>query len=128
MRALGFGRDYVRGYEYYVVDGQHFALFKTNLKFKLLSGKEVHAGFIPLEKFSTIPFSFYLNAYADAAYVEDTQFSNIAFTTNRLPNSWLYGYGAGIDFVTYYDIVIRLDYSFNKFGESGLFLHFAAPI
>lgn len=127
-RALGFGRDYVRGYEYYVVDGQHFALFKTNLKFEIFPKKEWHAGFIPFEKFATIPFSFYLNLYADAAYVEDTQFSNIAGTLNRLPNSWLHGYGVGIDFVSYYDIVIRLDYSFNKFGESGLFLHFAAPI
>ena len=127
-RALGFGRDYVRGYEYYVVDGQHFGLVKTNLKFELLPKKELHAGFIPFEKFATIPFSFFLNLYCDGAYVEDTQFSNVANSKNRLPNSWLYGYGIGIDFVTYYDIVIRLDYSFNKFGESGLFLHFAAPI
>lgn len=127
-RALGFGRDYVRGYEYYVVDGQHFGLFKTNLKFELFPKKEIHAGFIPLEKFATIPFSFYLNVYGDAAYVEDTQFSNVRNSQNQLPNSWLYGYGIGLDFVSYYDIVIRLDYSFNKFGESGLFLHFAAPI
>ncbi len=127
-RALGFGRDYVRGYEYYVVDGQHFALIKTNLKFELFPKKEVHAGFIPFEKFATIPFSFYINIFGDAGYVEDTQFSNVSNTNNRLPNSWLFGYGLGIDFVSYYDIIIRLDYSFNKFGESGLFLHFAAPI
>jgi outer membrane protein assembly factor BamA len=127
-RALGYGRDYVRGYEYYVVDGQHFALFKTNFKFALLPRKDLHAGFIPFEKFSTIPFSFYLNLFADAGYVEDTQFSNVQYTTNRLPNSWLHSYGLGLDFVSYYDIVIRLDFSFNKFGESGLFLHFAAPI
>ena len=80
------------------------------------------------KKFATIPFSFYLNLHGDAAYVEDTQFSNVSKSKNRLPNSWLYGYGLGLDFVTYYDIIIRLDYSFNKFGESGLFLHFAAPI
>jgi len=127
-RALGYGRDYVRGYEYYVTDGQHFGLFKTNLKFEIFPKKELHAGFIPLEKFATIPFSFFLNLYADAAYVEDVQFSNVMYTTNRLPNTWLHGYGIGVDMVSYYDIVIRLDFSFNKFGESGLFLHFAAPI
>ncbi len=128
VRALGYGNDYVRGYEYYVADGQNFSLFKTNLKFELFPKKEFHAGFIPFEKFATIPFSFYLNLFGDAAYVEDAEFSNIPDTKNRLPNSWLYGYGVGLDFVSYYDIVIRLDYSFNKFGESGLFLHFAAPI
>jgi outer membrane protein assembly factor BamA len=122
--ALGYGRDYVRGYEYYVVDGQKFALFKTNLKFALVPRKEVKVGFIPLEKFATIPYAFYLNLYGDAAYAEDKQFSKF----NPLTNSWLYGGGAGIDFVTYYDLVFRLDYSVNKRGESGFFVHFSAPI
>jgi outer membrane protein assembly factor BamA len=122
--ALGYGRDYVRGYEYYVVDGQKFALLKTNLKFELLRKREVHVGFIPLEKFATIPYAFYLNLYGDAAYAEDKQFSQ----NNPLTNSWLYGGGAGIDFVTYYDLVFRLDYSINRLGEYGFFLHFSAPI
>ena len=42
-------------------------------------------------------------------------------------NEFLYGYGLGIDFVTYYDIVFRVEFSANKFGETGLFLHFNAP-
>jgi hypothetical protein len=123
-RALGYGVDYVRGYEYYVIDGQSFALFKSNLKFELLPKKEVHARFIPLEKFATIPFAFYFNIYGDAAYGRDRQFSR----SNSLTNSWVYGYGAGIDLVTYYDIVLRLEYSMNKFNESGFFVHFTAPI
>jgi outer membrane protein assembly factor BamA len=122
--ALGYGRDYVRGYEYYVVDGQKFGLLKTNLKFILLRKHEVHAKFIPLEKFATIPFAFYLNLYGDAAYAEDKQFEKY----NPLTNSWLYGWGAGIDFVTYYDMVFRFDYSINRLGESGFFLHFSSPI
>jgi len=124
VRALGYGNDFVRGYEYYITDGQSFGLVKTNLKFELMRRREFHAGFIPLEKFATIPFSFYLNLFGDAAYSQDTQFSR----TNTLTNSWLVGYGAGIDMLTYYDIVFRLEYSINKFGESGFFLHFSAPI
>ena len=42
-------------------------------------------------------------------------------------NEFLYGYGLGLDFVTYYDIVFRVEFSANKFGETGLFLHFNAP-
>ena len=121
---MGYGRDYVRGYEYYVIDGQKFALFKTDLKFELIHKHELHAGFIPLDKFATIPYAFYLNLYGDAAYARDNQFSKY----NPLANSWLYGYGAGIDFVTYYDLVFRLDFSINRLGESSLFLHFTAPI
>jgi outer membrane protein assembly factor BamA len=125
-RALGYSRDFVRGYEYYVIDGQDYLLGKSNLKFELLPKKFVHAGLIPFEKFATIPFAFYLNLYADAAYVNDAQFAGD--WNNRLPNTWLFGYGAGIDLVTYYDMVFRFEYSLNKFGESGIFIHFTAPI
>jgi len=122
--GLGFGTTYLRGYEYYVVLGENYGLLKTNLKFELLPTHIVHAGFVPLEKFATIPYAFYFNLYADAGYSEDHLYSK----DNNLSNSWLYSGGAGIDFVTYYDLVFRLEYSVNRFGESGIFLHFSAPI
>lgn len=123
-RALGYNKEVIRGYEYYVIDGQHFALFKSGLRLSLLPKKNLHAGFIPSSKFNTIPFSIYLGIFADAGYVIDNQFAE----KNPLTNSWQYGYGVGLDVFTYYDIVIRGEYSFNKLGESGFFLHFTAPI
>jgi len=123
-RSLGYGRDFLRGYEYYVIDGQQFVLLKTNLKFEILPKHELVAKFIPLRKFSTIPFAFYLNLYADAGYASDQQ-TNLP---NPLNNEWQYSYGTGIDFVTYYDLVFRVEYSLNKLGESGFFIHFTAPI
>jgi hypothetical protein len=122
--GLGFGSNYLRGYEYYVILGQKYGLLKTNLKYELLPAHYVHARFIPLEKFATIPYAFYFNLYADAGYAEDRQYSKY----NSLTNSWLYSGGVGIDLVTYYDLVFRLEFSVNKFGESGIFLHFSAPI
>jgi len=47
---------------------------------------------------------------------------------NQLENSLLIGYGLGIDFVTYYDLVFRLEYSMNRMNEHGFFIHFMAPI
>jgi len=123
-RGLGYGKDFLRGYEYYVIDGQDYVLLKTNLKFELLPKKVVHYSFIPLDKFATIPYSFYLNLYADGAYVNDDLYS----ANNPLNNSWQYSFGAGIDFVTYYDMVFRFEYSVNKLGETGFFLHFTSPI
>jgi outer membrane protein assembly factor BamA len=123
-RGLGYGRDFLRGYEYYVMDGQNYLLLKSNFKFELLQKKEVHLGFIPLNKFQTVPFAFYLNLYADLGYVEDDYIRKF----NPLTNSWQLGYGAGLDFVTYYDVVLRFEYSLNKLGESGFFLHFTSPI
>ena len=42
--------------------------------------------------------------------------------------STVFGTGIGIDFVTYYDKVIRFEYGVNDMGETGLFIHFVAPI
>jgi outer membrane protein assembly factor BamA len=124
QRGLGYGRDYIRGYELYVMDGVNFFLLKTNLKYELLRKREIHLDFIPLNKFATIPYAFYINLYSDAGITKDKQFA----AENPLSRSWQYGYGAGLDFVTYYDMVFRFEYSFNKLGESGFFLHFTAPI
>ncbi len=123
-KALGYGKEFLRGYEYYVIDGQNYVLFKSNLKFTIIRQKEVHMGFIPLSKFSTVPYAFYFNMYADLGYVNDELYSE----NNPLNNTWQYGYGAGLDFVTYYDMVFRFEYSINKLGETGFFLHFTSPI
>jgi hypothetical protein len=122
--GLGFGNNFLRGYEYYVILGKKYALLKTNFKFELLPTHTIHASFIPLQKFATIPYAFYINVYGDGGYVEDHQYSRF----NSLTNSFQYSFGGGIDFVTYYDLVFRVEYSINKFGESGIFLHFSAPI
>jgi outer membrane protein assembly factor BamA len=125
QRALGYGGDYVRGYEHYVIDGQNFGLLKTNFKVELLPTRYKKFKFIPLEKFNTIHYAFYLNLYADAGYVRDNQY----FRENPLlANALHYGGGIGLDYVTYYDRVFRFEYSINKFGERGFFLHFSAPI
>ncbi|MBI9038354.1 MAG: hypothetical protein JEY97_09495 [Bacteroidales bacterium] len=124
QRGLGYERDFVRGYEYYVIDGQNFGLLKTNFKYELLSKKVKTINIIKTQKFNKIYYSFYLNLFADFAFVEDNQF----FITNSLSNELLVGYGVGLDLVTYYDIVIRLDFSINRMGEKGFFVHFRAPI
>jgi hypothetical protein len=90
----------------------------------LLPTRISYVNYIPLEKFRTIPHTFYLNLFCDQGYVRDRYFSNV----NPLANSILIGYGAGLDYVTYYSIVFRVEYSINRLGEGGVFLHFTAPI
>ena len=48
--------------------------------------------------------------------------------TSFLDNKFIFGTGVGLDFVTYYDKVLRLEYGINDMGETGLFIHFVAPI
>ena len=122
--GLGFGDNYVRSYEYYVINGQNYALLKSDLKFALIPTKVKYFKFIPAKKFSLLHYALYLNLLADGAYVSDRQ----AIGANDLTNSFLFGYGLGLDFVTYYDKVLRVEYSINKMGQGGIFLHFVAPI
>ena len=126
QRGLGYGRDFVRRYEYYVIDGRDFILWKNNLKFALVPQRDFRMDFIRSTKFNRVPLALYLNVFSDVGYVwydgDQTDKSN------DLRNSLLAGYGAGLDLTTYYDIVIRLEVSMNGKGIPGIYLHFMAPI
>ncbi|MCB0804774.1 MAG: hypothetical protein KDC05_03195 [Bacteroidales bacterium] len=124
IEGLGYGRDFVRGYEYYVIDGRHFGVVKNNLKFELVGQRVQEFKFIPTDKFNKLYYAFYLNAYVDLGYTVDPR--NQVY--NPLADQLLVGYGIGLDFVTYYDFVLRVEYSFNKMGESGFFIHFMPSI
>ena len=121
QQGLGYGRNFVRGYELYVVDGQSYALSKNTLKFNILPTRVTEIGFIPTEKFSKIHYAFYLNWFIDAGYVDD--FRNTE--AKNLANEILLGTGLGLDLVTYYDMVFRVEFSVNREGETGFFFHVA---
>lgn len=124
QQGLGFEGNLVRGFEDYVVDGQHFLVIKSNLKYALVPQRTTQIDFIDNPRFSLIHYAIYLNLYADAGMVHDRLFNDF----NSLSNQWLGGTGLGLDFVTYYDRVFRVEWSFNSLGESGLFFHLVAPI
>jgi len=122
QEALGYGH-YVRGYEYYVIDGEHFTLGKANAIFQLVRPRNQRAEFMPAEAFRSLYFAVYLNIFADAGRVWDSRYAD----ANFLAGQWMSGYGAGLDLVTSYDQVLRTEYTFNALGEHGFFLHFSQP-
>jgi outer membrane protein assembly factor BamA len=119
VRGVGFGNDVVRGYELYVIHGQHYFVNKTSLKKVLLSGSKQIKNF-PLEQFSHFPYAIYLKTYFDMGYAINTRFYE---GNSYLADELLIGGGLGLDIVTMYDIIIRLEYSFNSIGESAFFFH-----
>lgn len=123
-RGLGFGNDFVRSYEMYVVDGQNFGLVKNNLKYALLSPRTGHIPGIRSDKFGRIHYAVYLNWLLDAGFVYNSKKNNLS----KLQNTLLYGTGFGLDLVTYYDLVFRLEYSVNHLGQKNFYIHFMAPI
>lgn len=124
QQGLGFRGDMVRGYENYVIDGQHFAVLKTNLKYELVPSRVRRLGFISNEKFSLIHYALYLNIFSDLGYVKDDMF----FRGNPFSNTVLWGNGIGLDLVTYYDKVLRTEFSITRQGQKGIFFHLIAPI
>lgn len=124
-RALGFGRNYLHGYEYYIVDGLDMALTRWSLRFELLKREWNLGKIVPIKAMRRMPMRLYLTANSDVAFANDP-FRNAAL--NPLSNRWLWGKGLGLDFVLYYDKVFRIEYSVNHLREGGLFLHLSLNI
>ncbi|WP_020527799.1 BamA/TamA family outer membrane protein [Flexithrix dorotheae] len=125
FKALGYNQNFVRGYDLYVVDGYHYGLIKNTMRWKLFD-KEINAkNVIPIDQFNTIPLAIYLKGYFDAGRVRN---NNVEIFNERLTNKPIYGYGLGLDIVTFYNAVYRFEYSFNNNGESGFYLYFKADI
>lgn len=122
QEGLGYSNN-VRGYEYYIVDGQHAAVGKANVLFALVQPREYYLNPIPLEAFRTLYVAVYLHAFVDAGYAWDDRYA----AQNPLANTVLTGTGVGLDLVSSYDQVLRLEYSVNGRSETGLYLHFNQP-
>jgi outer membrane protein assembly factor BamA len=123
QQGMGYG-DYVRGYELYVIDGQNYGLMRNNIKVQLVKPRKTVMPFFSSEKFNTIPYSFYLNCFADVGYVSDRLYAQYNFLANKP----MVGIGAGLDFVTYYDQVLGMHFAWNQLGQTGFFINFVKSI
>lgn len=116
LRFLGYGDQFLQGYEYYVMDGVAGGYLRASLNRQLLSfGIPVH-----YKKRTTdqIPVRIYGKIFGNSGYVHNPQPGD-----NKLTNRMLHAAGLGIDIITFYDVIFRLEYSFNQLGQNGLYLH-----
>ncbi|SIS72886.1 BamA/TamA family outer membrane protein [Belliella pelovolcani] len=124
VRGIGYMPNFIRGYEFNVIEGQQLLVHKNSLRFKLLDLEYAIDDYVPFEGFSTLPIKLYLSGNFDHGYVNDR---NRIPENLRLTNKYLFGYGPGLDLVIFYDIVFRLEYSMNNVGEGNFFFNFKAP-
>ncbi len=122
QEGLGY-TDYVRGYEYYVIDGAHYALLRANALWALVKPREYAFLGMRNDNFRTLYLAVYLNAFADVGHVWDTRYAE----RNPLANAPQQGYGLGLNIVSSYDQVLRMELAVNHRAESGFYLHFAQP-
>lgn len=120
--AMGYDRIFIRGYEVYVIEGPQFFLNKTTLKKRIFS-RNWDLNFWRIQQFNYFPLAIYLKTYADWGYVNNySAYSDNSINT-MLADKFLGGAGAGIDIVTAYDVVIRMEYTFTTQSTRGFFLH-----
>ncbi len=123
-QGIELGDFDMRGYELFVVNGQELGMLKSNVKFEIIPMKTHRIKWIKSEKFGRVFYALYANLFFDAGYAFDKQTEQI----NPLGNQLLWSTGLGVDFVTFYDLVFRLEYSVNKQKNSGFYVALVAPI
>lgn len=125
LSPLGFGKNYLRGYDLNVIDATSHAFTKSTIKYRFLNQVFNLNSKLIFNQFKTFPISCFLTAYHDIGYAHNPL---IQPENEKLLNKVLNGYGVGMDIVTFYDTSVRIEYSFNQFGKSGVFFHFSSDL
>ena len=119
-KAHGYGEDYLRGYELYVINGESFFYNKSKGKWHIWSRTINWKKWMPLKVLKIMPASIYFTTNFDFGYVKN----NLQNINSPLSNQWIYGYGIGIDIVLYNNYAYTMEYSVNQLNERGIYLHF----
>jgi outer membrane protein assembly factor BamA len=118
INGLGFGNNLVRGFDLYVIDGQHTFLSKNSFKYQAFKKVFNLSNIVKFKQFNTLPIAVYPSIYFDYGFVKNyfPEFSN-----SKLGNISLKGGGIGLDIVTFYDTSVKMNYSINQLSEKRFF-------
>ena len=115
--AFGYKSNFVRGYEYYVVEAQHFGIGRISFKYEAMR-RQYHR--LPFRYLPELPVWIYPKVFFDAGYAVNKPALN---SSNTLANTLLYSFGVGVDIITAYDLKLRIEFAINHLGENGVYLH-----
>ncbi len=121
--AIGYGSNYLRGYELHVIDGYDFGILKNSLRFQIIDKDYDMSRYTKkkmLKGWEVLPFKMFLAGNLDLGYSYTPQYKRINDFNNRL----LYGGGFGLDFLAFNGMLWQFEYSFNHTGKGGLYLHY----
>ncbi len=121
---MTYKKNFIRGYDLFTIKGDQMYYFRSNLKYELIAPnvKKAKPG-QEENKFKNLQYAFYLNAFGDCGWV-----TNHFTENNPYNNKMLFSWGLGLDFVTYYDMVLRFEYAFTSVKTNGFFIAFGMPI
>jgi outer membrane protein assembly factor BamA len=123
-KLLGYGNLQMNGFEYYVIDGNIGSIAKAEIHHLLGTYTLPRKYGIALldkvnNKLPPIYYHFWVRAFTNLGYVYSERPSN----ASKLSNTLLRSFGVGLDIISIYDLVIKIDYSVNQLGDKGLYLH-----
>jgi outer membrane protein assembly factor BamA len=121
--ATGY-KNYIRGFEYNVTNGSGYMINKNSILLELLPTKIIKLPLVPDGKFKKAHLAIYWSVYADTGYTTNDL---LVSGSNGLEGKLLSSLGTGLYFVAYYDLVFRIEYSYNSLHKGGLFVHFGTP-
>ena len=119
LNALGFGEDYVHGYELFIISGTDYFVNKNAFKLRLFDAQFNFDKLIPLKNYRLVPLSVWLTANLDFGYTH----SELLRSENDMNDRLLIGRGIGIDFILYEKYVFQIEYSSNHINQDGVFFH-----
>ena len=117
QRLLGYGSLQMSGLEYYIVDGNAASIGKLAFHHKL--GTITLRNPVTKKFLQEVKYHFWLKLFTQVGYV----YSEKPLNSNKLSNTLLRTAGIGVDIISIYDFVFKIDYSVNQLGDKGLYLH-----
>jgi len=121
LSGLGYAQVWIRGYELDAIEGQAFLMQQNTLRKRLFAREFDLSRFVPIDQFNTLPLAVYVKAYYDHGYL----WNDLPYLREQtLDNRYLFGYGLGVDIVSFYDFVFRVEHSWKHTGDRGIFFHF----
>jgi outer membrane protein assembly factor BamA len=117
QQFVGYRDLYMQGYEYFVIDGVAGGYSKLSFSRELFN-TAIRIPSQTIKRLNNIPFRAYAKVYGNAGYIYNPDAGK-----NPLSNKMIFSGGFGIDIVTFYDFIIKLECSFNQLGQNGLYLH-----
>lgn len=118
-KAIGFGDNYLKGYEYYVVDGLDYFFLRFRERFIFL---DKNIQFLPktILGIKSKPLKMGVSVHGSTGYVNNVFYSK----TNTFGNRWLWSSGISMEVLMSNTSMIQLDWSINHLKQSGVYLHF----
>lgn len=132
FKGLGYQQDLVRGFELYAIDGQHFVLNRNSIRYKAFEKIFDFGQLVPIRQFRTMPVEIYLTAFADWGSAFNDKplrtYPNTVSDNTLLSNRLLGSVGLGAHLVTFYNSVLRFEYSLNSIGQAQFFFSIGTDI